>query len=505
VIPRTAAPTAASAAGPLRLEDGEAIVELRAVLDDANYTADGLSAALRATDAAPSDLREIPYFDRLLPRGERLTTLIELFHFGVAVERAEAADALAPVSLERLERLGLLTETAQGARARVALLPFDGLVIVSDQQTPRGHEPRDHVMDVSMPSLLLASVSMRPQVGSGLDLCTGSGVQAFLAARHAARVVAVDINPRALNLAAFGARLNRIAHVELREGDLFDPVAGERFDLVFANPPYVVSPETGLLLRDGGMPGDSFSESLVRRAPDFLEHGGYAHVVVNWAHSADEHWSEPIRRWVADTGCDALLLHQVSQAPLDYAAVWNRDLREDRAAYARALDRWTEYHRRHGIEAIGSGVVILRRRDGANWVRDEELSSDLLLPADHHIARLIENQDYLAVHDGRALLDDRFCLADDHLLDQTGRFGEDGGIQRRVLRLENGLRWQVAVDANTAMVLSRLDGRRTLSEVLAAAAEEADEKAPPPDRFLEAGLGAVRRLLELGFVVPAED
>jgi len=453
---------------------------------------------------APSDVLEAPYFERRLPRGERLTTLIELFHLGIAVDRAEAERALAPLPLERLEHVGLLTATPEAARARAALLPFDDLVIVSDRLIQRGHEPRDHVMDVSSPSLLLASVSRRRQVESALDLCTGSGVQAFLAARHAARVVAVDINPRALNLAAFGARLSRIANVEFREGDLYEPVADERFDLILANPPYVVSPETGLLFRDGGLPGDSFSERLVRRAPDFLEPGGYAHLVVNWAHTADEHWSAPIRRWVADTGCDALLLRQVSQRPLDYAALWNRELRDDPDAYATALDRWTEYHRRHGIEAIGSGVIILRRRRGANWIRAEELSSDLLLPADHHIGRLIENQDYLAAHDERTLLDGRFRLVDDHLLEETVRLGGDGGVRRRVLRLENGLRWQVALDANTAVVLSRLDGRRPLGDVLGDASAAAGESAPPPGRFVEAGLGAVRRLLELGFVVPAE-
>jgi SAM-dependent methyltransferase len=500
---RTSAPTPAFAAGPLRLDDGEATDELRAILDGSDFTAAGLSAALRPTDA-PSDLLEIPYYGRLLPRGERLTTLIELFHFCIAVEHAEAARALAPLPLERLEQMGLLTATPEGARARVALFPLDDLVIASDQLTQRGHERRDHVMEVSTPSLLLASVTVRPQVGSALDLCTGSGVQAFLAARHAGRVVAVDINPRALNLAAFGVRLNRIANVEFREGDLYEPVAGERFDLIVANPPYVVSPETELLFRDGGFPRDSFCETLVRRASDFLEQGGHAHLVVNWVHGADEHWSVPIRQWVADAGCDALLLHQVSHGPLDYAALWNRHLWNDRAAYASALDRWTKYHRDHGIEAIGSGVLILRRRDGSNWIRAEQLSSELLLPADHHIARLIGNQDYLAARDERMVLNDRFRLVEDHVLEQTSRLGEAGGTQRRVLRLENGLRWQVALDANTALVLSRLDGRHPFGEVLADAAEAADEQAPPPDRFLEAGLGAVRRLLELGFVVPVE-
>ena len=69
-----------------------------------------------------------------------------------------------------------------------------------------------------------------------LDMGTGSGVCAIFAARHARRVVAVDINPAAVHCADINARLNHVEHrIELRHGDLFAPVAGERFDLVVFN------------------------------------------------------------------------------------------------------------------------------------------------------------------------------------------------------------------------------------------------------------------------------
>ncbi len=73
-----------------------------------------------------------------------------------------------------------------------------------------------------------------------LDLGTGSGVCAVFAARHARRVVAVDINPAAVGCAAINARLNHLEHcIVVRHGDLFAPVAGERFDLVLFNPPFL--------------------------------------------------------------------------------------------------------------------------------------------------------------------------------------------------------------------------------------------------------------------------
>jgi len=73
-----------------------------------------------------------------------------------------------------------------------------------------------------------------------LDMGTGSGVGAVFAARHARRVVAVDINEAAVRCAAINALLNGMERkIELRHGDLFAPLGGERFDLILFNPPFV--------------------------------------------------------------------------------------------------------------------------------------------------------------------------------------------------------------------------------------------------------------------------
>lgn len=83
-----------------------------------------------------------------------------------------------------------------------------------------------------------------------LDVCTGTGALALTAARHgASAVTAVDIAPWAVRAAWLNARL-RGYDVRARCGDLFAPVAGERFDLVVSNPPYVPSP--GARLPTGG-------------------------------------------------------------------------------------------------------------------------------------------------------------------------------------------------------------------------------------------------------------
>jgi HemK-related putative methylase len=105
--------------------------------------------------------------------------------------------------------------------------------------------------DVFNPVLLrtgafLAGSVPSPPVADGraaahraLDLGTGSGIGAIFAARCGYHVVGVDINPEAVRCARINVLLNNLeGRVEIREGDLFAPVAGDRFDLVLFNPPF---------------------------------------------------------------------------------------------------------------------------------------------------------------------------------------------------------------------------------------------------------------------------
>jgi release factor glutamine methyltransferase len=126
-----------------------------------------------------------------------------------------------------------------------------------------------------------------PPGGRVLDLGAGSGVIGVVAARLAASVIAVDVNPAAVRCARINALLNGVEdRVEVREGDLFDTVRGERFDLVAFNPPYLPGEPRDALQRAfrSGDVLERFSAGL----GDHLAAGGRALVVLSTDGRGDE-------------------------------------------------------------------------------------------------------------------------------------------------------------------------------------------------------------------------
>ena len=358
---------------------------------------------------------------------------------------------------------------------------------------------------IQAPSVTLAKLAVRRRVVRALDLGTGCGIQALLAAKHAETVVATDVNPRALAFAAFNARLNAIENVELRLGNAFEPVEGERFELVVSNPPYVISPDTTYAYRDSDLPADELCRRVVAELPGHLEEGGFAHVLVSWAHEPEE-WAAPLRDWVRDSGCDAWLLHYRTNDPLTHAASWLRQLGEtDPAAYEQALDRWNGHLHELGIEAIGYGAVVLRRRGGGrNWAREDPLPLDRLEPAGEHTLRVFAARDLLERVGDEGLLDLALVLTPSHRLEQSLEAADGGfAVRAQTLELTDGLCLTVGVDRHTASLLPHLDGR-PLRDALAAAATTFELDDEERAGYVDAALPVVRKLLELGFLVEVE-
>ncbi len=156
-----------------------------------------------------------------------------------------------------------------------------------------------------------------------LDLCTGSGVIAVSLAREypAAQVVATELSPAAAALARRNAARNAVAdRVDVREGDLFEPVRGERFDLIAANPPYIasqviptLSPEVRrepVIALDGGPDGLLFYDRICARAREHLVPGG----AIVLEHGFDQ--ADAVRaRLIAAGFTGATLVHDLGKNP----------------------------------------------------------------------------------------------------------------------------------------------------------------------------------------------
>jgi hypothetical protein len=487
-------------AGPLT-PDAESLVDLRTALRAAEFTVEHVEAAFetQGLSARPAD---IALHLRRLADADAFSTLARLFLLGAPVDPDRATAALAPLAVDRLVGLGLAEVDSAGVRATARLVPHGDLYVVSDLQHEGSPEtPSDYVAGIQAPSVTLAKLAVRRSASAALDLGTGCGIQALVAARHSDRVVATDVNPRALNFAAFNAALNGIENIEFRHGAGLEPVAGLRFDLIVSNPPYVISPDSDFAYRDSGLPGDTLCRELVQHLPEHLNEDGFAHVLVSWAHPPGD-WAGPLRQWVARSGCDAWLLHYKSEDPVTHASTWLQPLGErDIQEYERALDRWLDHLDALAIEEIGYGAVVLRRRRGDNWVHVGELPSGRLKPASEHTLRVFAAQDFLAGADDRTLLDARFVLTDRHRLEQT-LVHQDGAyvVESQTLELEEGLGFQAGLDRYTAALLPHFAAERPLREVLALAAASLELTEIEREQFSAAGLPDVRRLLELGFL-----
>ena len=245
-----------------------ALDRTRELFRSAGYEPGPIQELLRAPGILLFAKIDVPVHERRLAGDESLlATLIRLFLVDLPVAPAVAEHALG-AAFEDLDALGFLMEEDGALRGALRIVPYEGLLIASDN--PRVDAGPDHVAGIHGPSGALASLTVRRPVARALDVGTGNGVQALLVARHADRVVATDINERALAFAALNGELNGIDNVELRAGSFLEPVAGERFDLVVANPPYVISPESEYSFRDSGLGRDRVSESLVRALPALL-------------------------------------------------------------------------------------------------------------------------------------------------------------------------------------------------------------------------------------------
>lgn len=190
------------------------------------------------------------------------------------------------LDLSPLLNLKLIKIVGGKYRANVFIFPLSGKFIVCDflisiHRTKNGRylRRRDDVWAVlAYESPYLAKRAIVKKGDTVLDLATGSGIIALFCAEKAKKVIATDINPKALNYAKFNAILNGLEKkIEFRLGDLFEPVKGEKFDLIIWNGPTIATPNLPTkypIYCFGGADGLGFTGRFINEAASYLSRNG---------------------------------------------------------------------------------------------------------------------------------------------------------------------------------------------------------------------------------------
>lgn len=462
----------------------EHCAELRTAFVQAGYRVDEVVSAIgEEAHRALGRNSTVAAVRALGDRDDPLAVLTALWPLQRTVDPAALERAL-PGLVAPLLSAGLLTTGAGGVRAEVDLRPYasdDGASgwIASDLSpnldTLGAPVRPDFVLGVSSASTSLAQLTVRDPVGRALDLGTGCGVQTLHLARHAESVVATDVNVRALALAELTLNLNRV-RADLRLGNLYEPVAGELFDLITTNPPYVITPPRRpgerLTYREGDQRGDRLVEQVVRTGAAHLAEGGTLQVLANWAHPLGGDWADRLRGWIEPTGCDAHVVQRERLDVYEYVELWLADAGlSGRPDYGQRYAEWVDYFEQLRIEGVGMGWIVLHRTGRAepsieieNWPYPVEQPIGPAISAERRALdreRSLSEEQFLAQH---------WLLAED-VTEET--FGAPGAAdpQRIVHRQQRGFRRAHEVGTALAGVLGACDGDLSLGQILASVAD----------------------------------
>jgi hypothetical protein len=472
---------------------------LRGALMSAAYTVDAVETVLGETARTALQRSETTPALRRTTDGSPLATLVRLFLLQTTVDQADADRAL-PGLVDRLASAGLLVASAGEVRAVLDCRPYadEGRDwwVVSDLTPGLDGQPvrvgPDHVLGVTPASTSLAQLTTRRPVARALDLGTGCGVQSLHLSTHTDHVVATDVNARALAITAFNAALNEV-DVDVRAGSLWEPVSGELFDLIAANPPFVISPgrdrESGrLLYRDSGLPGDQVVETVVRGAASRLADGGWCHVVANWAIQEGRSWDDRVGAWLSPD-CDALVVQREVIDPPTYVELWLKDAgRHGGPGYVEAYDAWLRWFDEQRIEGVGFGWLNLHRGGSVHELLDHPYA------VEQPIAPAIT--EWAAAQHPTVDEASRLTLRVDVVQETHGDPGA-ADPETIVLRQRRGLCRARRVDTVEAALAGASDGELTVGQILDALALLLDRDR---DELTAAYLPTARRLVREGFL-----
>jgi methylase of polypeptide subunit release factors len=472
----------------------EAISELAR----AGYSESGISKCLGLEDLAGLQWRLVSIYrsERMSGRGQ-LALAIDLFLLQGSISREELDRLFITSNPDVLFRAGLLRLDDDGMiRSRASLFAFGERLIFSDHAWPQlphpGHTtvPYDQVMWVGLDSRHLAYCTVRRPFRAALDLCTGSGIHALLASTHSERVLAVDINTRAVHCTRFNARVFGACNVEVIEADLYEGAQGKQFDLITANLPFVPSPLDTLGFRDGGRSGEDVLARIVQGLPLHLAAGGIAQVVTELGEREGEPLVQRLREWLQGAAIDIHILRLTEHDAMAYATQHAKG--DNFADFLASVHEWASNLLAQRYKRIVSVIISFQWSDAASSTWDlTEQSQPPRRPAGSEIEAIFLAEGAARQLDWEASKINSICRAGPIALFDARVLG--GGIRAaaKATLLGRALTIEHHLDPVEREILDRMDGPLQLPELVRSCRD------PDADRpmIIEAARSLLRRRL----------
>jgi methylase of polypeptide subunit release factors len=352
----------------LKVSPKEQFPLLHAFLTDSGYTERAVCERLELRGIEGClKLRPNPNSPR--PVRDRLDLLARLFLIGELVEEQELKRWLPEEVLEAAAALELMARSAEKRGswfATAALYPAYGLHIVSDRWTNPEGGPIQTAMDVVFPAITENTghfMDTLPADGceSFLDLCSGTGIGALVAASsYAQQAWSLDITESSARCAEFNRLLNCLGNVTVEQGDLYEPVAELTFDRIAANPPYMPSLRPAAVFAYGGELGDQVTQRVVAGLQKHLRPGGRFYCITAGPDTDGEGFERRVRGWLTEASAQ-FDIFVFERRLFDPVYIANQQAARSRGG-AEQVEEWKRLFEKHRVENFFYGSVVIQRK-----------------------------------------------------------------------------------------------------------------------------------------------
>ena len=245
-------------------------------------------------------------------------------------------------------------------------------------------------------------------------------------------------------------------------------------------------------------------ESVVTTVGSVVAPGGVVQMLGNWEHSRDQDWRERLTGWLNRSGLEGWVVQREVQDAAEYAETWIRDGGTRPGPDYDGLYRaWLEDFETRGVEAVGFGLITLRRLDPdcTPHHRVEELLGPLDRPLGEHLGAVLDACTWLAEVAPAGLLEAYLSVAEDVTEE---RFHSPGLEDPKVLLLRQGGGFGRSVRATTALAgfVGACDGSLRVGQIISALSDLLEE---PADRVAADLVPTIIGLIRDGFLVVGSE